>query len=148
MWDDERQTELRPVMRVSGRVVVVSLFVFGIALTSLLWIYWNLHTAPFRPLQDALAAELPGSSPRVEGGQRKMHKGTPRTLRVTLRVDFDPIGETARGEQVLDRVEQIARRYVDLGSYEVLEVNLFQGVPEKELRENKFTRRLSPSPGR
>jgi hypothetical protein len=132
----------RTEMRVSGRLVVVALFLFGIALTAGLWIYWTLHTAPFRPLQDALAAEVPGSSPRVDGGQRKMHKGTPKILRVTLRVDFDPVSDTRQGERLLDKVEQIAKQHVDLHSYDVLELFLFHGVPEKDLRQKEFVRDL------
>src|ERR1700691_6004344 len=103
-------SHLKPAKRVSGRAVVIGLFAFGIALTSILWIYWTLHTAPFRPLQDALAVEFPGSSPRVTGGQRKMHKGTPKILQVILRVDFDPLTQTKKGEAVVDRVEIVAQR--------------------------------------
>jgi hypothetical protein len=126
----------------SGRMVVLAMFAFGIATTGAMWVYWTLQTGPFRPLQDALAAALPGSSPRVEGGQHKMHKGTPRVLRVTLRVDFDPQADEARGERVLDRVQSIANRYVDLDRYDSLEVYLFHGIPEKELRQRKFERSL------
>jgi hypothetical protein len=143
MMDVSRRSTLDPPRRISGRVVVVGLFLFGIGLVSLLWIYWKLHTGPFRPLQDALAAEFPGSSPRVEGGQHKIHKGTPKTLRATLRVDFDPERETRRGEEMLDRVQEIAKRYDDLISYEVLEVFLFHGVPEQDLKQREFERNLT-----
>jgi hypothetical protein len=68
----------------------------------------------------------------------------PKILRVVLRVEFDPVTETAKGRQVLDRVEQVSRRYVDLNQYDVLDVYLYEGVPEKVLRENEFERKLKP----
>jgi hypothetical protein len=151
-FDDEPWTTetdapppLRPAARVSGRVVVVAMFTFGITATAALWTYWTLHTGPFRPLQDALAQEFPGSLPRVDGGQRRLKKGMPKILRVVLRVEFDPITETAKGQQVLDRVEVVSRRHIDLGEYDVLDVYLYEGVPEQSLRENEFERKLKPA---
>lgn len=146
--DDPQLTEtgpppsLPPAARVSGRVVVVSMFAFGIAATSALWTYWAFHTGPFRPLQDALAKEIPGSLPRVDGGQRKLRKGLPKILRAVLRVDFDPVTESAKGEQMLNRVETIARRHIDLDQYDVLDVYLYQGVPEQVIREKEYERKL------
>jgi hypothetical protein len=107
-----------------------------------MWAYWTLHVGPFRPFQDALAAAFPHSSPRVDGGQRKMHKGTPRILRVVMRVEFNPITESARGEQVVDAVEQIARKHLDLGAYDELKVFLFHGVPEQDVQQQEFRRTL------
>ena len=142
-WDS-RATQVgatgRPEWRISGRGMVLGMLAFGVLTTSSMWIYWTLHVGPFRPFQDALAAAFPHSSPRVDGGQRKMHKGTPKILRVVLRVEFDPVTESARGEQVVDLVEQIARKHLDLDAYEVLEVFLFQGVPEKEVRQQEYRR--------
>ncbi len=133
-----------PTLRLSGRAVVLGLLLFGLTLTGLLWIYWTLHTAPFRPLQDALAREFPGSLPRVEGGQRKIHKGTPRILRATLRVDFDLTKDSKRGDQVLDQVQKLAARYVDLSSYDEISVFLYHGVPEQQIQEREFNRPLKP----
>jgi hypothetical protein len=147
-WDS-RATQLgatgRPEWRVSGRGMVLGMLAFGVLTTSAMWIYWTLHVGPFRPFQDALAAAFPHSSPRVDGGQRKMHKGTPRILRVVMRVEFDPVKELARGEGVVDVVEQIARKHLDLDAYEQLEVFLFQGVPEQEVRQQEYKRTLRPS---
>ncbi|HEV7999624.1 MAG TPA: hypothetical protein VGP63_07080 [Planctomycetaceae bacterium] len=132
----------RPERRISGRGMVLAMLAFGVLTTTSMWVYWTLHTGPFRPFQDAIAAAFPHSSPRVDGGQRKMHKGTPRILRVVMRVDFDPTTDAARGEQVVDSVEQIAGQYLDLSTYEDLELFLFQGVPEKDVRQQEFTRHL------
>jgi hypothetical protein len=139
-WDS--RTQKRSERRISGRGMVLGMVAFGVLTTSAMWVYWMLHTGPFRPFQDALAAAFPHSSPRVDGGQRKMHKGTPRILRVVMRVDFDPTADTAHGEKVVDAVEQIAGQYLDLNGYEELEVYLFEGVPEKDVRQKEFTRDL------
>jgi len=132
----------RPEWRISGRGMVLALLAFGVLTTSAMWVYWTLHVGPFRPFQDALAAAFPHSSPRVDGGQRKMHKGTPKILRVVLRVEFDPVTESARGEEVVNVVEQIARKHLDMDAYEELEVFLFQGVPEQEVRQQEYMRIL------
>jgi hypothetical protein len=142
---DSRATK-RPERRVSGRAMVLGMLTFGVMTTTAMWVYWTLHTGPFRPFQDALAAAFPHSSPRVDGGQRKMHKGTPMILRVVMRVDFDPTADSARGEKVVDSVEQIGGQYLDLSSYEEMEVFLFQGVPEKDVRQQEFTRHLPSAP--
>ncbi len=149
---DDETFEIRPrewpaspiTRRVSGRAVVLAMFAFGITATGALWTYWSLHTGPFRPLQDALAKEFPGSVPRVDGGQRKMRKGMPSILRAVLRVYFDPVTDTTKGEQVLDRVEQISRQHIDLSQYDVLDVYLYEGVPEQAIREREFERQLKP----
>jgi hypothetical protein len=145
MNEDEEAQPLPPASRVSGRVVVVAMFLFGITATAGLWGYWTLHTGPFRPLQDALATEFPNSIPRVDGGQRKLRKGMPKILRAVLRVEFDPTMETAKGEETLARVEKIARQHIDLDQYEYLDVYLYEGVPEQVIREREFERKLKPN---
>jgi hypothetical protein len=143
-FEPEQPPVSRSARRVSGSGVVLAMFAFGIAATAGLWFYWTLHTGPFRPLQDALAKEFPGSVPRVDGGQRKMRKGMPTILRAVLRVYFDPVTETAKGEQILDRVERLSRQYIDLSQYDFLDVYLYQGVPEQAIREREFERPLKP----
>ncbi|MFN5076862.1 MAG: hypothetical protein ACK5MO_14810, partial [Planctomyces sp.] len=46
---------------VSGRTVVVLMFVMGILATAFLYTYWTLHLTPFMPLQEAIVREFPGS---------------------------------------------------------------------------------------
>jgi hypothetical protein len=135
----------RPERRVSGRAIVLGMLAFGTLTTATMWVYWTLHVGPFRPLQDAIAAAFPQSSPRVDGGQRKMHKGTPKILRIVMRVDFDPVVETSRGEEVVTTVEQIAGEYLDLNQYEELDVYLYQGVPEQIVKQQEYTRTLRPA---
>jgi hypothetical protein len=64
-----------------------------------------------------------------------------------MRVDFDPTTDAARGEQVVDSVERIAGQHLDLSGYEELELFLFQGVPEKDVRQQEFTRHLRSAAG-
>ena len=122
--------------------MVIGMLAFGLATTAGMWAYWTLHTGPFRPLQDAIAAAFPHSSPRVEGGQHKMHKGTPLVLRIVMRVDFDPVTEKSHGEEVVDSVEKIASQHINLAAYDELDVFLFQGVPEQEVRQQEYNRIL------
>lgn len=142
--DPDERPASQSARRVSGSGVVLAMFAFGIAATAGLWTYWSYHTGPFRPLQDALAKEFPGSVPRVDGGQRKMCPGMPTILRAVLRVYFDPVKETAKGEQILNRVEQLSRQHIDLSKYDVLDVYLYEGVPEQAIREREFERKLEP----
>src|SRR5580692_899571 len=135
----------RPERRISGRGMVLAMLAFGVLTTSSMWVYWTLHVGPFRPFQDALAAAFPHSSPRVDGGQRKMHKGTPKILRIVMRVEFDPVSETSRGEEVVTAVEQIAGKHLDMSQYEELDVYLFQGVPEQSVKQHEYTRTLRPA---
>jgi hypothetical protein len=146
-WDSRATPTAAPgsERRVSGRGMVLAMLAFGTMTTATMWIYWTLHVGPFRPLQDAIAAAFPHSSPRVDGGQRKMHKGTPKILRIVMRVEFDPTKETNRGEAVVDAVEKIARQHVDLDAYEKLELYLFQGVPEQDVRQQEYSRELQQS---
>lgn len=111
------------------------MFTFAIAATTILYVYWKLHIGPFLPIQRALAEEFRGSRPRVEGGQRKMHKGTPRILRVTMKVDFDPDVETERSQALAQRAARFCAKRGDLASYDVFEAHFYWPEPEKELHE-------------
>ena len=120
---------------VSGKAVVVGMFVFGVMTTSLIWFYWNKHIEPFMPLQMALAEEFDNSSPRVEGGQRKIHKTTPKLLRITMRSPYDPTDDEfdERIEVDLRKIADIASEYLDLSSFDLLEVHFYKPNPEKFL---------------
>lgn len=125
-----------------GRWLVAAMFAFAITATSILYIYWKMHVGPFLPLQKALAAQFDDSRPLVEGGQRKMHRNTPRILRITMKVDFDPTVDEKQAEAFADRVVAFTRaHYAALSAYEVLEIHLFYPQPEKTIRE--WTRKSS-----
>ncbi len=133
---------------VAGRWVVIGMFAFGTMLMVLLALYWHFHTAPFRPLQKALAAEFPGSLPRVEGGQHKKHRNTPRILRIALRTDFDPTAASvgARVFAMVRRIVGLAARHVRLTQYDRLEVYLYFRRPEQASVYRAFRFRISDLP--
>lgn len=123
-----------------GRTVVLGMLAFGVLTVFAMWLYWEMYTRPFRPLQTAINAEFPGSSPRVVGGRHKSHKdGSPPLLRVIIGVDFDP--ETADEDvlqEYVERLRALAGQHLDLAPYELLEIHLIQRVPEEQTRRRKF----------
>jgi hypothetical protein len=128
---------------VSGRWIVLTVFAFGIAATGGIWVYWKLHLAPFMPLQKALAAEFPQSSPRVDGGWsgKEFQQGPPR-LRIVLRVPYPPLEQDARVPATLDRVIALARESLNLDHYETLEIYLVHYAPERAPRQFEFRARI------
>ncbi|MBM82408.1 MAG: hypothetical protein CMJ78_17730 [Planctomycetaceae bacterium] len=117
---------------VSGRVVIIGIFTMAITMTAGLWFYWNMHTAPFRPLQIAIAEVYPKSEPRVQGGQRKIHKETPKILRIVMRVDFNPLEESNSAE-IVERCEklfELSQQHQTLSEYNMLELHYFRMKPE------------------
>lgn len=114
------------------------MFAFAMTATGLLYLYWKLHIAPFLPLQKAIAASFKGSRPRVEGGQRKIHKNTPRILRVTMKIDFDPKKDEPQAIAFANRVIRFVREREDLSNWDVLEVHFYWPEPEKKLHEWKY----------
>ena len=132
----------------SGTKLIIGLFLFATAMSSGLWIFWYLHARPFQPLQVAIHQAFPKSYPQVQGGQHKMHKNTPRILRITLKVAFDPKPREA-DEQVavmVERLEELARKHIDFESYELLEIHLVQRRPEHDSQTRTVTREIRPLP--
>ena len=132
----------------SGTKLIIGLFLFATAMSSGLWIFWYLHARPFQPLQLAIHQAFPKSYPQVQGGQHKMHKNTPRILRITLKVAFDPKPREA-DEQVavmVERLEELARKHIDFESYELLEIHLVQRRPEHDSQTRTVTREIRPLP--
>jgi len=123
---------------IDGWKLVFAMLAFGAAATGTLWGYWYYHSAPFIPLQIAIAEEFPESAPRVDGGQRKMHRGTEALLWIIMRVKFDPQTEPEKSRLTVDRVVELAHEKVDLQSYEQLTVRLFFGDLEKEIHKADF----------
>lgn len=123
---------------VSGKYVVIVMFLFASFATSLLWYYWYYHNAPFVPLQKALAEEFIGCQPRVDGGQRKMHLGTPKLLWVILRMPFKPDDDPSRSRKVAERVRDLVREKLPPDDFESLTVRLFFGEPERVLHKLDF----------
>ena len=127
---------------ISGRKVVVGMFVFGICATGLLFLYWKLHLMPFMPLQEAIETEFPGSAPRVEGGQEKMQKDTPTILRIVMKSQTDPTAvdiESLRAiSAVRTRVAELAKEKVQLPDLDFIELHIYKLLQEQEIRKKSF----------
>lgn len=134
------QAQHRPAPIVShrgipGHYVVVGLFFAGIVATVLIFLYWDWHTRPFRPLTEAIGREFSKSLPKVEGGS---HKGSPMTLRIAMRVPFEPDEGHPETRQVVNRVVELTRQHADLSRFEQFQVHLFQLAPERVAKQASF----------
>ena len=111
----------------SGRSVVFGMFLFAIVMTSLLWGYWKAYAASFQPLQSALVDQFgEDSKPRVEGGAYKSHLNTPQTLRVVMKVSFNPKTDNAQRNRLVNQVVLLAEKHLPERTYANLEVRLYQ----------------------
>jgi len=113
-----------PSPRISGVWVACGLLLWGVVFTLALWSYTQVHTGPFRGLREAIHSEFPRSVPQVEGGQRKMHRGTPRILRITLQVQSDPRENDQQVARMIDRLVSLSERHHGLADYDLLDVYL------------------------
>lgn len=118
--------------QLSGRWLIVGMFVFAGILTGAMGLYWHFYTLPFREYQNAIAAEFAGSSPRAIGGRIKGHRDQPATLRVVVRSEFNPLRNTDQSEQMASRLFELAQEHTAITDYEVFEVHLYQRQPEQE----------------
>ena len=123
-----------PENQIGGRWTVVVMFGFALVMMTALFVYWDLYTRPYRPLQYAIAERFPGSSPKVVGGQHKSHKNnSPVILRIVVNVpdtEFDPIKDEVQSEaRALDLVK-LAFQFHDVTRYEQIDVILLQQVPD------------------
>lgn len=128
-----------PVRRpFSGRLTVASMFLLGICATAFLYTYWTLHLMPFMPLQEALVKEFPGSAPRVNGGQKKMHKQTPVVLQVMMKSPVDPLSESVEDQAAIaklqQRVAEMVREQNPLPGLQQLELHVYHLVAEDEIQ--------------
>jgi hypothetical protein len=126
-----------PEPEISGKWVILGLACFGITMTGIMWVYWWMHVGPFVSLQKAIIAEqeFADSRPVVQGGTHKSRPENPNTLRVTMKVEFDPTKEENQGE--VDRIEQkvlelAQRSLAQFDEFELFELNLFWPVQESQ----------------
>lgn len=126
----------RKTQEISGKAVVIGMLVLGICATATLFIYFELHTGPFRPLREAIGREFRHSRPNVEGG-RVRGRG-PWILRISMSVPFDPYVEEAKAVEIEERVLEIAKTFENLPTFEQIQVNLIYFAPEKEAVRRTF----------
>jgi hypothetical protein len=120
---------------VAGPAVVAMMVAFGAIATASLWVYWYYHSAPFVPLQRAISAEFPRSSPRVDAGQRKIHQGTPAEIWIIMRVEFDLESGDEKPLAAADRVKELVNEHLNKRQYETLHVRLYRGKPEQYIQK-------------
>jgi hypothetical protein len=123
---------------VSGRLIVASMFLLGICATAFLYTYWTLHLMPFMPLQESLVREFPRSAPRVNGGQKKMHKQTPIVLQVMMKSPVDPKSEKTADQAAITKLQQrvleLVRDQNPLPGLQQLELHVYHLVAEDEIQ--------------
>lgn len=136
----------------TGKPVVLGMFLFAMIVSLGLWGYWKLHTEPFRALTDKLAESFPGSNPRVEGGKHGMHKQTPSILRIVMRVPYNPNLNDRKYKRQLRKILEITSQSGMLATYDLCEIHLFCQPAERtpEIRSLKipaaeFPQRQTPS---
>lgn len=129
----------------SGTKLILSIFTLAIVMAASVWVYSYFHVKPFHALAAAIFEEFPKSYPQVQGGQRRMHRDTPKTLRITMQVGFDPEPREAdeQVESLVVRLEELARQHLDFSSYEIFEIHLVQRVPEHKAKKRTVTRELA-----
>ena len=126
-----------------GTALVAAMMLLGSTATAGLFWFWGTRTAEFRPLADALAAELPGSSPRVEGGRRRRPDPDETLLQVMLKVPFDPTAAAdARTAPVVETVERTVAASQFAGRYDVLELHLRHDGPDGVITSETLRREL------
>ena len=127
---------------ISGRWLVIGMFAMGITATGLLYIYSTLHLGPFKPLQEAIVLEFPGSSPRVDGGKKRMHLDTPTILRILMKSNMDLLSETE--ESLLEirntriRIAELALENVTLPDLAIIELHLYKLLQEDQILKRSY----------
>ena len=121
----------------SGTWLVVGMFAFGLLLTAGLYTYWTLYTAPFKSIMESLAAEYPGSAPRVDGGKPRMDRPGESTLRIVMKSAFDP-ESSPEAEPFANDVAHFVARNTDLSRFDAVEVHLFHGEPEDHVSQRSM----------
>ncbi len=127
---------------ISRKLVVVGMLLFAACGIAFLQFYWNKHLEPFMPVQKELVKVFGRRcEPRVEGGQRKMSKKTPRVLRVTMRVPFNPEDEKNQDlvQSRINGIADVASHHFDLrADYDILTTHFFQENPGGRSRYQKM----------
>lgn len=127
----------------SGRLLVSALVLFGLLTTTIIVVYWDQNTRPFRPLREAIGREFKRTKPQVAGGR---HKGGPATLRIVMTVEFDPQADDAQAQKTYLRVVELARQQIDVTQYEVFELHLIHLPPQQQAVEREFEAKIAELP--
>ncbi len=127
---------------ISGRGMVIGMFAMGITATGLLYAYSTLHLGPFRPLQEAIVKEFPGSSPRVDGGKKRMQLDTPTILRILMKSEIDPLSESEESVRKIlalrKRIAELALENVPLPDLAIIELHVYKLVQEDQILKRSY----------
>jgi len=123
----------------TGKPVVLGMFLFALFVSVGLWSYWELHTQPFRTLTDQLGETFPHSNPRVEGGKHGMHKQTPFVLRIVMRVQYAPNLNEQKYQKQVSEILGIAVQSGMLNKYEECEIHLYYQPAEQKPEVRSIT---------
>ncbi len=123
------------VREISGKKVVLGMLGLGLLATAVIYIYWDLHTKPFRPLTEAIGRTFKYSLPKVEGGHRKKD---PALLRIALRVPFPPGVDEPATQETLRTLFELIRKHQSLDGYEKVQIHLIQIIPEETAKKKTF----------
>ena len=114
----------------------------GITATGLLYAYSTLHLGPFKPLQEAIVKEFPGSSPRVDGGKKRMQLGTPTILRILMKSETDPLSESEESVRTMTamrkRIAELALENVTLPDLAIIELHVYKLVQEDQILKRSY----------
>ncbi len=141
MSDSETTSPLAP-RTISGRWLVIGMFAMGITATGLLYAYSTLHLGPFKPLQEAIVREFPGSSPRVDGGKKRMQLDTPTILRILIKSEIDPLSadeHSVREMRALrKRIAELTLEKVPLPDLAIIELHVYKLVQEEQILKRSY----------
>ena len=126
----------------SGRWLVIGMFAMGITATGLLFAYSTLHLGPFKPLQEAIVREFPGSAPRVDGGKKRMQLDTPTILRILMKTEIDPLSESEESVRAMmamrKRIAELAVEKVTLPDLAIIELHVYKLVQEDQILKRSY----------
>ena len=141
MSDQQATTSPSP-RTISGRWLVIGMFAMGITATGLLYAYSTLHLGPFKPLQEAIVKEFPSSSPRVDGGKKRMQLDTPTILRILMKSEIDPLSEHEESVRKMtamrNRIAELVRENVTLPDLAILELHVYKLLQEDQILKRSY----------
>ncbi len=127
---------------ISGRWLVIGMFAMGITATGLLFAFSTLHLGPFKPLQEAIVREFPGSAPRVDGGKKRMQLDTPTILRILMKTEIDPLSESDESVRAMmamrKRIAELAVEKVTLPDLAIIELHVYKLVQEDQILKRSY----------
>jgi hypothetical protein len=108
----------------------------------LLYAYSTLHLGPFKPLQEAIVREFPGSSPRVDGGKKRMQLNTPTILRILMKTEIEPLSESEESvgkmTTMRKRIAELALENVTLPDLAIIELHVYKLVQEEQILKRSY----------